>query len=498
MKIGIIPYQKEDFEIDNDKQHPSFLEYQETYEGFSKPIDTPLNKRHFIYTPCAPIRQFTELGYCNTEYPFEKPGFNTMDRSDGLSMINGGNDTVGVIQSMGWRSGRCDVCIKEGVSYWEVIVLKGGAVSVNDEADGDNEVKKKDAIDNSPHLRFGVSRREMSLEAPVGFDVYGYGVRDEALESVHEGKLSKKIQTERQLKEGDRIGVLLTLPDTQEQIEQAKEYTMRRLDALLKSGSKGILNSDVTLENDQSLTSGPHRKKSKNWKPSQKEFQKALLQDIDYTNVVRDQIAIRYKGQLLFEGTDYVKTTKPEYYSSDHRERQDYYNLKGSSLKLYLNGEYLGTAFEDLNPFLPPFSELQYNEKFYYNYWKNGGTRHAEDQSLNGHNGSTPDNKIDKSMEGDDPRDIMNNLSDVKGVQLLRNKYVNNNRLGYYPTVSCFNGGEAKIVTVGSELKYLEQVKEQETRDCQIKTLDKLFNEQIVDDIIWDIVDEIEEECKGK
>ncbi|SMN21894.1 similar to Saccharomyces cerevisiae YLR015W BRE2 Subunit of COMPASS (Set1C) complex, which methylates Lys4 of histone H3 and functions in silencing at telomeres [Maudiozyma saulgeensis] len=496
MKIGIIPYQKEDFEIDKDKQRPSFLEYQETYKGFSKPIDTPLNKRHFIYTPCAPISQFTELGYCNTEYPFEKPGFNTMDRSDGLSMINKGNDTVGVIQSMGWRSGRCDVCIKEGVSYWEVIVLKGGAVAVSNDEDGDSEVKTKDAIDNSPHLRFGISRREMSLEAPVGFDAYGYGIRDQALESVHEGKLNQKIRTKTQLKEGDRIGFVLTLPDTQEQIEQAREYTMRRLDALLQSGSKGISNSDMTSENDQSLSSGPHRKKLKHWKPSQKEFQEALLRDIDYTNIVRDQIAIRYKGQLLFEGTDYVKTTKPEYYSSDHRERQDYYNLKGSSLKLYLNGEYLGKSFENLNPFLPPFSELQYNEKFYYNYWKNGGARLAEDHSLDRYNDSTHVTKNEKLTETDNSGGIMNNLTDVKGVQLLRNKYVNNNRLGYYPTVSCFNGGEAKIITVGSELKYLEQVKEQEGIDCKINTLDKLFNEQIADDIIWDIVDELEEECK--
>lgn len=106
-----------------------------------------------------------------------------------------------------------------------------------------------------------------------------------------------------------------------------------------------------------------------------KEFQRALLEDIEYNDVVRDQIAIRYKNQLFFEATDYVKTTKPEYYSSDKRERQDYYQLEDSYLAIFQNGKYLGKAFENLKPFLPPFSELQYNEKFYLGYWQHGEAR---------------------------------------------------------------------------------------------------------------------------
>lgn len=487
MKLGIIPYQKEDFEVTNGEKRPKFQEYQSTYEGFNKPIDTPLNKRHFIYAPCAPMTLFTELGYCNTEYPFDKPGFNTMDRSDGLSMICKGNDTVGVMESMGWRTGRCDVCIKEGTSYWEVEVVKGG-VSIDEDA-GNDPIKIKDAIDTSPHLRFGISRRETSLEAPVGFDQYGYGVRDQALESVHGGELKKKIITDKQLKQGDTIGFLLTLPDSKKQIEQAKDYTLRRLQTLMKSDPS---NSEHAGDHDH-LTTGPQRKKVRNSKYSSNEFQKALLRDIDYSDIVRDQIAIRYKGQLLYEATDYIKTTKPEYFSTDHKDEEYYDSLKGSSLKIFLNGEYLGNAFDDLNPFLPPFSELQYNEKFYYNYWKNGG---SSDDGIRNHNSGINDDDMDLKKEPSIVNtlrsDIIKNNMDRK--QILRNKYVNNNRLGYYPTVSCFNGGEAKIITMKTELKYLEQV--QTTTTDSITTLDTLFNEQIADDIVWDIIDEIEEECK--
>lgn len=497
MKLGIVPYQEEDFIVEKGSLRPSFPQYQPTYDNFNKPHDIPLNKRHFIYSPCAPITAFKELGYCNTEYPFENPGFNTMDRSDGLSLIENSNDTVGVIPSMGWKTGRCDVCIKEGVSYWEIEVIKGGTVSLPSEED--DILKRREKIDTSPHLRFGISRRETSLEAPVGFDSYGYGIRDQSLESVHEGKLRKILQDGKILKPGDRLGFILELPKIDKQIEQAKEYTARRLDGLNQSiyTLQGTYNTDFSNEDTSNHSGGPLKKKSKHSKTSNKEFEKALLEDIDYTNIFRDQIAIRYKGQLFFEGTDYIKTTKPEYYSSDRRERQDYYSLEGSSLKVYLNGEYLGKSFENIDPFLPPFSELQYNEKFYYGYWKNGELNQVEAnfRSNSFNQNETEENKPQETLVGRHGSNVSNGKQKRL---LLRNKYVNNNKLGYYPTVSCFNGGEAKIITVKKNLKYFEEVKKAEITESEIKTLDVLFQEQIAEDLVWDIIDEVEEECKNK
>mgnify|MGYP003365343642 CR=1 FL=1 len=476
MKIGIIPHQKDDFIVKEGSERPEFPEFQPTHDGYSKPHDTPLNKRNFVYTPCAPIKEFTQLGYCNTEYPYSRTGFNTMDRSDGLSMKNGVNDTVGVVDTMGWRSGRSDVCIKDGISYWEIEVVKGGSTP---QPNGEDDVLKgKEAIDQSPHLRFGVSRREASLEAPVGFDSYSYGIRDQALESVHEGRLVKQLNNSGvSLKPGDRVGLLLTLPTREEQINQAKEYATRRLEALELADNNSSNVDSLTGRSDSTNSNGmPARKRPKVWKPSPKGFERALLQEIDYNDIVRDQIAIRYKGQLFFESSDYVKTTKPEYYSSDRRERQDYYTLGGSSLKLFLNGEYIGISFEDLSPFLPPFSEVQYNEKFYYNHWKNGETMPGVLGTEDGKTNSQYANDITQTAH-----------------TLLRNKYVNNNRLGYYPTVSCFNGGEGRLITTKDELKYLEQA-EAQLQGGKAKTLDQLFAEQVSDDLVWDLIDEIEEE----
>ncbi|CCF60136.1 hypothetical protein KAFR_0J00680 [Kazachstania africana CBS 2517] len=490
MKPGVIPYQSGDFDVSNGVERPSLPQFHSTHDGFNKPHDIPLNKRNFMYVPCAPIAEFRELGYCNSEYPFEKPGFNLMDRSDGISLLENHNDIIAVKKSTGWRTARCDVSIKEGTTYWEVELLKGGAVP--DMGDTDDIRRSKELVDSRSHIRFGISRREASLEAPVGFDSYSYGIRDHSLESIHKGKLIHVLEQGTPLKPGDILGFVLKLPDTKTQIEQAKEYTERRIAALNQSDLEANNNghsSNHSVDPWNHDTSGPQKKKTRfNRAPSNKEFQKALLESIDYNNIVRDQIAIRYKNQLFFEGTDYVKTTKPEYYSSDKRERQEYYTLKDSSLAVYLNGKYLGKAFENINPFLPPFSELQYNEKFYFNYWKNGEYSDDTDFSNKDLNKSGSDiNFLKSTTEGS---------HSTKGA-LLRNKYVNNNKLGYYPTVSCFNGGEAKIVTTRGDLRYLDEVIK-EYGDLSIKTLDILSKEAIAEDVVWDMIDEIEEECEKK
>lgn len=446
MKIGILPYQTHDvvYGPSKDNSRPHWPALQETHvngaQKFEKPEDIPLNRRNFVYRPCGANPLFTELGYCCSEYPFKRPGINLMDRSDGMSIAQGSNDCVSVAGSMGWRTARSDVCIKEGLTYWEIEVVRGGTPT--DLTLDDSLQRRKELLNETPHLRLGISKREASLESPVGFDSYGYGVRDSCLESIHEGKITQQLNAQF-LKPGDRLGFLLQLPSAQTQIQQAQEYTKRRLDALTQSVSN---------------SSQEYEQAKKRAKTTNKDFQIALLKDVDHSNVIRDHIAIRYKNQLFFEATDYVKTTKPEYYSSDKRERQDYYRLDKSFLAVYLNGQYLGNAFEDLNPFLPPFSELQYNEKFYFGYWKNGVISEDPDQH-----------------------------SKRTGL-LLRNKYVNNTKLGYYPTISCFNGGTARIITTKQDCKFYEQLEK------PAKLLDELFDEQVAEDIVWDIIDEIEEE----
>ncbi|AET41187.1 Bre2p Ecym_7360 [Eremothecium cymbalariae DBVPG len=448
MSVPVIPYQVSDFVYQDEvSTRPSWPIFDSSHtskdQEFVTTEDIPLNRRHFLYQPCSPNPLLSQLKYVTSEYPYSHAGINTMDRSDMLAVGKNSNDVVSVIETCGWRSGRCDVPIKEGVAYWEVELVEGGYPGVIDDQDDDDKRHHLQMLHSTPHVRFGVCRRESSLEAPVGCDTYGYGIRDNNMECLHNGKLSQVLLPTK-LKPGDNIGFLLKLPSFQEQYDQAMAYTERMIEVL--SAGNG--------------NNGTSKKRMRNMNM---EFKKSLLLNHDPKNIVRDQIAIRYKNQLFFESADFIKTNKSEYVNLENQDDKDFFSLKGSSLTVYLNGEKLGKAFENLQPYLPPFSELHYNEKFYMNHWKN-------------HMDSIP------KMGGSSQRN-----------GILKNKYTNNGKLGYYPTISCFNGGIARIITQKSELKYYDSITDE--FDTVIHTIDELYKQQIADDIVWDLVDEIEAEA---
>ncbi|AMD18690.1 HBL212Cp [Eremothecium sinecaudum] len=444
MSAPVIPYHNTDFVYDGHSSKrpnwpPVVSSHSSNGHEFVLTEDTPLNKRHFIYQPCCPNPLLKNLKYVNSEYPYEAAGFNTMDRSDMLAMAKNSNDIVSVPEKCGWRSARADVCLKEGMAYWEIEVLEGGHPS-GDFSDADGERKQSQYILNTtPHVRLGICRRESSLETPIGCDAYGYSIRDNMMESIHDSKLTQVLPSTK-LKPGQRIGLLLKLPSFEEQYKQAMEYTHREIDALNTGGGSDILKK---------------RAKSTNI-----EFQKTLLRNHDPKDIIRDQIAIRYKNQLFFESIDYVKKTKPEYHTSQKDPKEEY-TLKGSFLKVYADGQELGNAFEELYPFLPPFSELNYNEKLYMNHWKN----------------------YMDSM----PKAVNHRIA------FLKNKFTNNGKLGYYPAISCFNGGVARIITTKPDLLYWDNVVNQFQED-KIFTLDELYKQQVADDIVWDLIAEIEAE----
>ena len=95
-----------------------------------------------------------------------------------------------------------------------------------------------------------------------------------------------------------------------------------------------------------------------------------------------------------------------------------------------------------------------------------------------------------EAVERNEPHAGINSKPRKAG-SILKNKYCNNNRLGYYPTVSCFNEGAARIVTSRENLKYYDQVVSETDR---LETLDDVFAKQVADDVVWDIIDEVEAE----
>lgn len=521
-----------------------FNEEQKTKYRAWKPDEVPINKRNFKYEPCQPNLYLQCLKYSTTEYPnlSSKSGFSLSDKSDAIYFLDGDqqskgdhasnagiagskqktrhNDVCIALKEEGWRTARSTTCIKEGTVYWEIDVVNGNA-------------------NNGTNIRFGISRCEASLEAPVGYDHYGYGLRDKTMQSVFGGKVQSVLPA-RCLQTGDTVGILLKLPSYEEQVEQANEF---------KEHSVAQIEQSI----NEKLTDSKLNKTRKNWKNNStkqlpEEFEKSLLQECDPENVTRDQIAIRYKSMLLFESTDYAKEdiSLKEHQEKKHKRARSkrslddvesapgqdphttdvtkasqitkFTQLKNSCMEVYLNGEYLGKSFNGFHPVLPPFSQLKYNDKFYYNYWKTGqvlqeeGDENEEGEGLmNQHGISYGTHGEVHQLEGREPDSLFSEVSHElkqeavernephaginskprKAGSILKNKYCNNNRLGYYPTVSCFNEGAARIVTSRENLKYYDQVVSETDR---LETLDDVFAKQVADDVVWDIIDEVEAE----
>ncbi len=230
----------------------------------------------------------------------------------------------------GFRMARANVAVRQGRWYWECKITRG---TVKSEIDG--------KVESHGHVRMGFARREASLDAPVGFDAYSYGIRDVQGQKVHMSRPKDFFPPGEDIKEGDVIGLEIQLPS---------EHLHRKV-------VSGHYNPAVDLvddDDDESLTA-------------------------EAANVVRDRIPIRFKAHIYFEKIDYHTTKELEDLmnpspvgasgsaGSSAAEQPPNPNhpvpamrtLPGSCIRVYRNGVLMGTPFEDLLAFLPPASRPQ-------------------------------------------------------------------------------------------------------------------------------------------
>jgi len=189
---------------------------------------------------------------------------------------------------------------------------------------------------------------------------------------------------------------------------------------------------------------------------------------IEAADIIRDRVPIRFKSHLYFEQIDYLPV----------KELEDLMNpvptmsssgggggtnqcpgpthpvpamrkLPNSNIKIYKNGVYMGEAFKDLFAFLPPASKPQAQV----------GARDGLDDGM----------------------------------------------LGYYPAVSVFRGGAAEI-NLGPDFWYpppgsdpdddeVDMVGSDQQPTSRLKkarAASDRYDEQIAEDIVYDIVDEVD------
>jgi COMPASS component BRE2 len=211
----------------------------------------------------------------------------------------------------------------------------------------------------------------------VGFDAYSYGLRDQAFNKLHMSRPKEFLQ-DKSFVTGDVIGLEITLPPMGEQ---------RQI-----SGDPTVLSGDI----------------------------------------IRDRLPIRFKNQLWFEHFEYQPTKEYEDLmnpSTPNKPQNTPKTLPGSSIRVYLNGEYVGMPFEDLYAFLPPAS---------------------------------------------------------KPLTIVGGRELDDGSLGYYPAVSVFKGGAVEV-NFGPDWMCPPKGLEDDVRPVCDR-----YNEQIAEDVLYDMIDEID------
>lgn len=277
------------------------------------------NKKNFHYTHCRADAGFpSSFYYRQTEPAPHGPHMSFEDASTHMYFDKLGNH---ITTDKGFRMARSNVAIREGRWYWECKITSGIV-----------KTKKGEPAAANGHVRVGFSRREASLDAPVGFDAYSYGIRDKEGHKVHMSRPKSFFPAGEEICEGDVIGLEIKLPS---------EQLQRKI--LAGDYNPAVDNAD---EEPDPMAPAP--------------------------NIVRDRIPIRFKSHIYFEKIDY-HTTKdledlmnpspavsgPAAPPNPHHPVPALRTLPGSYIKVYKNGVLVGTAFEDLLAFLPPASKPQ-------------------------------------------------------------------------------------------------------------------------------------------
>lgn len=275
----------------------------------------------------------------------------------------------------------------------------------------------------------GWARREATLDAPVGYDAYSYGLRDASGQKVHMSRPKDFFPPGEQIEEGDVIGLEINLPS---------ENLHRKI-------VDGQYNPAVDLDDDEVGT-------------------------LETPDVIRDRVPIRYKTHLYFEHIDYqaskeleelmnpspiissaaggVAGTQPP---NPTHPVVALRTLPHSSITVYKNGQLMGTPFKDLLAFLPPASKPLVPQQV--------GAREGLDDGM----------------------------------------------LGYFPAISVFRGGAAEV-NFGPDFWYPPEGLEEDSDvdmvgsdqaaakrvATKLRSIGERYDEQIVEDILYDIVDEVD------
>ena len=375
--------------------------------------------------------------------------------------------------SNGHTTARANVFAREGCYYFEAKLtsMSHQLAERHDEALITTELKAGTTKENTCRgsVRLGYVRREHHQGNPIGSTGYGYGLAtfgsgvDEYGNGRFWGQVFKLTpKNPGKLKEGDVVGLMITLPSLRIHQKVAEGTFDQAVDApglecgpyvpkktktagknAAKKGKGKAGTKDGIGEASMSATMTSHD-------------QGNALEYPAVVDIVRDRIPFEHKGKgnqvIYFESPEYavnrdIESGAPGKGKSINPETGTIYDLfeethpnhtlphlrtlPGSKIEVWVNGEYQGILAKHLLAFLPPCSMMD---------------------------------KVSKTQGVSGPLD--------------------DGLLGYYPAVTTYGGGAA-------ELKFDEPFWFPPTDRPEAQPFGKRYNEQIIDDIVNDLVDEV-------
>lgn len=300
---AVLAQEIESHENNNDQINPSTpsllassssVQDQELYSV----DDWPHNRKGFRYGLCAANPVLTSVLYSCAEIEPKCARVSYEDRSPQAFLSK---DCLTVSTFRGFRSARANVFMSEGDWFFEVKILSN-EVSTQSNSPAEPSPSPTNGLSklSGGHVRLGIARREASLEAPVGHDAYGYGLRDATGEKVHVSRPVPFMNEPFGI--GDVIGLHVSLPSRPE--------TFRNV----------------------------FRDKFPIWYKGQHFFE------------FLDYLPSKQMDSLMLPTAAYKKKFK--------EDKSSIPTISDSFVRVYKNGRDMGIAFSDLKDFLPPNSKL--------------------------------------------------------------------------------------------------------------------------------------------
>lgn len=284
---------------------------------FYEVVDKLTNKNGFRYSYAIADYNFPHIKYRQTDV---RPYHARFSFEDSPAAISFSRDARAVTTSDAWHTARANVCAREGSYYYEARVISG---VVNGAPPG---------AGSRGHVRLGFARREADLDANVGVDCYGYGIRDVNGEVVNRMRCEFFFPKGEAINEGDVIGMLINLPPL----------------SLHKKVVEGSYDPAVDGDGSGAASRTPNA-----------------------TNIIRDRIPFHYKSDFCWQQSNVFSTKHLRDYAFNLKETPTFgppsplnsedaslRTLPGSSVTIFKNGVKMGSPFKDLYAFLPPASRL--------------------------------------------------------------------------------------------------------------------------------------------